>query len=209
MRSLLPLLLLLGLAAALRPAALRPAVRLRSRSQPPVLQAKDDEEEGNAFAAFAARVQQQNLKKGEGAPTRDASFPVRLGGSTRDGSLGDLRAAFNNLKSIRSPRDLEAEELGLLGVILSFVVGTAFFYFTYVADPTPTEEVKVSKAQAELSRALAECGDAACMERVRAEKEPAVILERQLDDCFAKAFSGTERNICKRKFGGAATPFGF
>ena len=33
--------------------------------------------------------------------------------------------------------------------------------------------------------------------------------ERQLDDCFDKAFSNTERNMCKSKFGGAKTPFGF
>lgn len=49
----------------------------------------------------------------------------------------------------------------------------------------------------------------ACLDRVMLEKEPAVVLERQLDDCMDKAFSNTERNICKSKFGGAKTPFGF
>ena len=44
---------------------------------------------------------------------------------------------------------------------------------------------------------------------VQLEKQPAVIAERQLDDCFDKAFSNTERNMCKSKFGGAKTPFGF
>ena len=37
----------------------------------------------------------------------------------------------------------------------------------------------------------------------------AVMAENRLGDCMAKAFSGTERNICQKKFGGAKTPFGF
>jgi len=183
----------------------RGSSRVASIGSGPRMAEGDDE---NAFAAFAKQVRQQNLKKGEGAPTKDASLPIRLGGATRDGSLGDVRAAWNNLKSIRSPRDLGSEELGLLGVFASFIAGTAFFYYSYVAPP-PKPEAKLSAGQQELRTRLAACDSSACMQRVQAEMEPTLVLERQLDDCFDKAFSGTERNMCKQRFGGAKTPFGF
>lgn len=160
----------------------------------------------NAFAAFAKKVREP--KKGEGPLTADASMPVRLGGAQRDGSLGDLRAAWNQLKTLQDPRDWKAEEYGLLAVIASLVAGTAFFYFSYVATPAP-KEMEVSKAQVALQRAMAECSTEACMQQVKSELEPAVVKERQLYNCMDKAFSNTERNMCKSKYGGALTPFGF
>jgi hypothetical protein len=184
----------------------RGSSRVASIGSGPRMAEGDDE---NAFAAFAKQVRQQNLKKGEGAPTKDASLPIRLGGATRDGSLGDVRAAWNNLGSIRSPRDLGGEEIGLLTVFAIFGASTAFFYYTYVDPPKPSGEVQISAGQQELRARITACDSSACVERAQAEMEPTLVLERQLDDCNAKAFSSTERNLCKKKFGGAKTPFGF
>ena len=95
----------------------------------------------NAFAAFGASLRKP--KKGEGAPTREASFPVRLGGSTRDGSLGDIRAAVNSAKTLSNPKDWQAEEIGLIGVFVAFIAATSFLYNTYVADKPPPEALQV------------------------------------------------------------------
>ena len=167
------------------------------------------DDDGSAFAAFANAFKKDNPKKGAGAPTADASLPVRRGGAQRDGSLGDLRAAAQLAKTLKDPRNWEAEEIGLLGVFASFAAATAFFYFTYV-DP-PAEKAKpVGPAQQALNRALGECNDDfACRDKVMLEKEPAVITERQLDDCMDKAFSGVERNICKQKFDGGFSVWDF
>ena len=154
------------------------------------------------------RVLPLSQEKGAGAPTKDRDLPIRLGGAKRDGSLGDVRATLNLLKTLRDPRDWQAEEYGLLTVIASIIAGTAFFYFQNVAPPTP-EAKPIGAAQQELTRALAACEDQACIDRVQEEKTAAVITERQFDDCLDKAFSNTERNMCKSKFGGAKTPFGF
>ena len=204
-------LVLLDMCAAFTPTGQLPRTSMSRRQQPcrvsrPPRLAEDEDEVKNAFAAFGASLRKP--KKGEGAPTREASFPIRLGGSTRDGSLGDIRAAVNSAKTLSNPKDWQAEEIGLIGVFVAFIAATSFLYNTYVADKPPPE-AKASPAQAALQKALADCGDQACLDRVYAEKEPAVIQERQLDNCMDKAFSNTERNICKRKFGGAATPFGF
>ena len=196
------LLLLLGAALG---SAFRPAAVLR---RSPSVRLMADDEDDNAFAAFAKAVKQQNARPGEGAPTKDRELPIRLGGAKRDGSLGDLRAAFNTIKTLQDPRLWQAEEYGFVAVLLTFVAGTAFFYFTYVQPPAAKEK-PVGPAQQQLTRALAQCENQECLDRVMREKEPDVVLERQLDDCLDKAFSGTERNMCKSKFGGALTPFGF
>ena len=39
--------------------------------------------------------------------------------------------------------------------------------------------------------------------------EEALGKERDLENCMDQAFSNTERNMCKSKYGGAKTPFGF
>ena len=203
MRPGAPLSLLLLVACSQAAAALTSihsgarVTRGRGRALSVRLQA-DGDKDGSAFAAFAAfAAKKKEPKKGLGAPTRDASLPIRLGGTTRDGSLGDLRAAWAGLTS---GKPLEAEEYGLFAVILSFIAGTAFFYSAYVADKAP-EEVQIGPAQQALTRALDKCDDTACVQRVKSELMPAVYQENQLDDCLDKAFSGTERGLCKKKFG--------
>ena len=176
----------------------------------PQIRLMADDDDGDVFAAFSKAVKGQRPNKpGEGERTREAAFPVRLGGSTRDGSLGDLRAATNTLKTLSNPRDWQAEEFGIIAAIVSIFAGYQFFYQSYVADAPPEAAPSAGKASQALSRAMAECTDQACMDRVQKELGEAVIVERQLDDCIDKAFSNTERNICKQKFGGASTPFGF
>lgn len=170
--------------------------------------ADGDNDVNNAFAAAFARSKKP--KPGEGAPEKAdvRGLGIRRGGTTRDGSLGDVRAAWNTIKTLSNPKDWQAEEFGFIGVLLSFVFATLFFYNTYVADKQPVA-LKDSQAVIALQTALAECTNQECLDRVTAEKEPAVIKERKLDDCMDRAFSNSERNICKSKFGGAMTPFGF
>ena len=200
----------IGLASAFSPTG-GPRVGAPGTGRVRLVLAKEDDDGGisSAFAAFANK--NKKLKKGEGAPERGdvEGLPIRMGGATRDGSLGDLRAAANTLKTLSNPRDWQAEEYGLIAVILSFVAGTAFFYYSYVYVPPISTEVPVTPAQAALTRAINACGDQACIDRVTIENEPAIVQERQLDDCMGRAFSNTERNMCKSKYGGALTPFGF
>lgn len=215
-----PLVLLGAAAAAAFSPVNRPHLGTHSRPRTRLIQAKDDSDDNSdIFAAFAAAAKKNKaeakknkpLKKGEGAPSKGdvEGLPIRMGGTKRDGSLGDLRAAANTLKTLSNPRDWQAEEYGFISVILAFVLGTAFFYNTYVADAPIAKEFVASKATVALTKAIAECDSQECITRVQAEKEPAIVLENQLEGCMDRAFSGTERNICKSKFGGAMTPFGF
>ena len=123
--------------ALVRPAS-RPTVR-RLRTDAPRLQAGGDEE-GNAFAAFAARVRGETpLKPGEGSAVRPdvKGLPIRLGGTARDGSLGDLRAAS---KTVADVKNWGTEEVGLLGVFAFLVISYAWGYNEYVVDKPPADD---------------------------------------------------------------------
>lgn len=108
----------------------------------------DDDDGASSFSeAFNKLAKAARPKKpGEGAPTRTdvEGLPIRLGGSARDGSLGDLRAAAQNWEVLRDPRNWEAEEYGLLGVIAFTVAAIVWGYATYVAPP-PADEMQPSK----------------------------------------------------------------
>merc|ERR1712046_402586 len=93
------------------------------------------EDSGNALAAFTARLANKPEPKKGMAPAKEGyeSLPIRKGGAVRDGSLGDLRAAWQTL--VRDPRTWETEEFGLLGFFAVLVGTTVWGYNTYVNPP--------------------------------------------------------------------------
>lgn len=113
----------------------------RAAASPRLQEDGGDDDEGSAFAAFVQQVAGKKLKPGEGAPQRTdvRGLPIRLGGTERDGSLGELRAAANALKSLGDPRAWEAEEVGL-ACALAFVAASFIWgYATYVRPPDAPE----------------------------------------------------------------------
>ena len=118
-------------------------------------------EEGESLTdAFKSFVEAAKPKKpGEGAATRTdvRGLPIRLGGETRDNSLGSLRAAAQNLEVLKDPRQWQAEEIGLLAALGSIFAAIVWGYFTYVAPPEaqappPSKAAGATRARAAPTR---------------------------------------------------------
>ena len=150
------------------------------------------------------------LKPGEGAPSRAdvRGLPIRKGGTVRDGSLGDIRAALQLGSVLKDPRNWQAEEFGLVGVI-GFIAASFFYgYVTYVnpAEKGPPPE---SAAVIERRNKLSACGDdEMCKSQAIDATEAAIEKDRLLIGCLNDAFGSTEKRICQSKYGGKAV-FGF
>lgn len=178
-----------------------PAARLRASR---VLVAAADGDDGassfsEAFANLAKSAQPK--KPGEGAPKKPdvQGLSVRLGGTTRDGSLGDLRAAAQLWPILRDPRNWEAEEIGLLGVIAFTAAAFFYGYSTYVAPPPPQASGPSKAAIVRQQRLDACAGDAACEQTAMADTEAALEKERQLEACLDYAYGASEKRICQFK----------
>ena len=161
----------------------------------------------DAFASFAKK--EKPLKPGQGGAKRDdvKGLPIRLGGTTRDGSLGSLRAAAKNWQVLRDPRNWESEEFGLIGVIAITVLSIWYGYVTYVSPSAPAlrygDAGYVSPAQIVRTNKLASCaGDATCEQQVMQETQAKLDKQMDLDRCLNDAFGGTEKRMCQQKFGG-------
>lgn len=90
-----------------------------------VLKADEEDDDLLASLRFALR------KPGEG-PMKEGSesLPIRKGGSMRDGSLGELRAARQALpENFLSPGP---EEVGLVAFFVFLIGSFVWGYFTYV-----------------------------------------------------------------------------
>jgi hypothetical protein len=144
--------------------------------------AQDNGKEGSSdfLASFAARraaekeaERMANRKPGQG-PAKKADIeglPIRLGGTTRDGSLGNVRAGWEQLK-ILSPSEWQSEEIGLIGILLLTVVTFAWGY-NYVFAPDVVPDAPIPTTQ----------------------------KERDLYLCLADAFGGSEKLACNIKYG--------
>ena len=88
-------------------------------------------EEGDAFSAFAKAVGGKKKKQlpGAGPASLGRDAPIRKGGTVRDGSLGDFRAAFNRLSNVK---DWDTEEYGLILAIVFTVIVPAIWGYNYV-----------------------------------------------------------------------------
>ena len=129
------------------PTSRRAAVRL----------AEEGESLTDAFKSFVEAAKPK--KPGEGAATRTdvRGLPIRLGGETRDNSLGSLRAAAQNLEVLKDPRQWQAEEIGLLAALGSIFAAIVWGYFTYVAPPEaqappPSKAAGATRARAAPTR---------------------------------------------------------
>lgn len=140
----------------------------------------EEEGGGDFFAAFAAKRAEEkekereaNRKPGQGAAKKAdvQGLPIRLGGTTRDGSLGDVRAGWEQFVRL-NPKEWESEEFGLLGIFaltaISIIWGynTAFAENVMVEAPIPTTD-----------------------------------SERALYSCLADAFGNSEKLACNIKYG--------
>ena len=145
--------------------------------------AQDNGKEGSSvdfLASFAARraaekeaERMANRKPGQGPAKRAdvEGLPIRLGGTTRDGSLGNVRAGWEQLK-ILSPSEWQSEEIGLIGILLLTVVTFAWGY-NYVFAPDVVPDAPIPTTQ----------------------------KERDLYLCLADAFGGSEKLACNIKYG--------
>jgi len=148
----------------------------------------------NAFAARLKQQKQDDRKaergklKGLSAPTKGdvQGLPVRLGGTTRDGSLGDFRSAFDTITSLNI-KEWQDEEYGIVGVLLLSVV-TLVLGFQYAFADAPDLGTNFAGGM-EMTRG--------------AEREQMTDKQIMLERCLGDAYSGGEQRMCKMKYGGS------
>ena len=145
-------------------------------------------------------------------PSSDVKgLPIRLGGTTRDGSIGSIRAAGKNWEVLKDPRNWQTEEFGLVGVIVFTIAAFAWGYNEYVAGPADMAPPPPSQAALVRQRKLAACaeGDIQCRQEALDSTQAAIENQNALDQCMNYAFGNAEKNICKSKYGAKSGGFGF
>eukprot|EP00325_Prymnesiales_sp_UTEX-LB-985_P022659 CAMPEP_0174736720 /NCGR_PEP_ID=MMETSP1094-20130205/67163_1 /TAXON_ID=156173 /ORGANISM="Chrysochromulina brevifilum, Strain UTEX LB 985" /LENGTH=193 /DNA_ID=CAMNT_0015939867 /DNA_START=62 /DNA_END=643 /DNA_ORIENTATION=+ len=182
------LLMLTSLASATAFAVLAPqqSALLHLRQRGARMQ-EDGSDLRDAFANQLKKQKQDDRKKlkGLGAPTKPdvEGLPIRLGGTTRDGSLGDLRASWQTLLSL-DIKQWQQEEYGIVGVLVLSVV-SVILGFNYAFAPVPDIG---SNAPGGIERASGAALDA------MDEKQ------RKLEACLADAYGGSEQRMCNIKY---------
>lgn len=196
-----------------------PSLTLTGGSRPvrrstSIVLAEDDDSPSSfsdAFASLAKAAKPQ--KPGEGAAKRSdvKGLPIRLGGTTRDGSIGSIRAAGKNWEVLKDPRNWQTEEFGLVGVIVFTIAAFAWGYNEYVAGPADMAPPPPSQAALVRQRKLAACaeGDIQCRQEALDSTQAAIENQNALDQCMNYAFGNAEKNICKSKYGAKSGGFGF
>jgi hypothetical protein len=148
----------------------------------------EKEERDERFSVKQSKEKERQKLKGLGAPERPdvQGLPIRLGGTTRDGSLGDFRATLETLKGLRDVRSWQAEEYGLAGVLALFLATAIYGYNLAFSPPA---DIGTELPGGMVRSTGADLADMTETQRLR-------------ESCLADAYGGSEQLACKIKYGG-------